>query len=83
MHENNLNNDFSRGDLEKLDLLMDLLSTTPAHQLRQSIHEIYHTYLIQNHEMLPLDFIKVATNMYHFFDFLDRLETTIPIKMDN
>ncbi len=54
--------------------LQDLFSSAPPAQLRQSLQEIYHTYIIQNHEMLPLNFTRIATNMYHLLDFLEKAE---------
>lgn len=54
--------------------LENLFSVAPPSELRQSIHEIYLTYIIQNHEMLPLNFTRIATNIYHLLDFLEKIE---------
>ena len=54
--------------------LNDLFSAAPPKELRQSIHEIYLTYIIQNHEMLPVNFTRIATHMYHLLDFLEKIE---------
>lgn len=58
--------------IKKLD---ELFSSAPPQQLRQSIHEIYLTYIIQNHEMLPIHFNRIATDMYFLLAFLDNIET--------
>jgi|GEM_PF-1029238 hypothetical protein len=57
--------------LKKLD---DLFVSAPPQQLRQSIHEIYLTYIIQNHEMLPVNFTRIATDIYFLLDFLEKIE---------
>ncbi len=57
-----------------LQRLNDLFSSAPPQQLRESIHEIYLTYIIQNHEMLPVNFTRIATDIYYLIDFLDKAE---------
>ncbi|MGN6648170.1 MAG: hypothetical protein ACTHJT_16720 [Cytophaga sp.] len=57
-----------------LQKLHDLFSSAPPQQLRESIHEIYLTYIIQNHEMLPVNFTRIATDIYYLIDFLDKAE---------
>lgn len=57
--------------LKKLD---DLFASAPPSQLRQSVHEIYLTYIIQNHEMLPMNFTRIATDIYFLLNFLEKVE---------
>jgi hypothetical protein len=57
-----------------LQRLNDLFASAPPKQLRESIHEIYLTYIIQNHEMLPVNFTRIATDIYYLIDFLDKAE---------
>ena len=47
--------------IEALDNLFD---SAPPQELRENLLEIYHTYLVHAHHTLPLDFEKLARNMY-------------------
>jgi len=64
----------SMKETEYLKNLEQLFVSAPPNQLRQSIHEIYLTYIIQNHEMLPVNFTRIATNIYYLIDFLEKME---------
>lgn len=61
----------SAESLERLDLL---LSSVPPQELRENLLEIYHTYLIYVHDSLPIDFDKIASNMYLLINCLRDLE---------
>jgi hypothetical protein len=47
--------------IQALDGLFD---AAPPQELRENLLEIYHTYLVHAHHTLPLDFEKLARNMY-------------------
>ena len=64
----------TNNELEIAKKLEELFASAPPNQLRQSIHEIYLTYIIQNHEMLPGNFTRIATNIYYLLDFLEKME---------
>lgn len=64
----------TNNESETAKYLEELFASAPPNQLRQSIHEIYLTYIIQNHEMLPINFTRIATNMYCLLDFLEKME---------
>jgi len=65
---------FKEEELIRLKKLDDLFSSASSQQLRESIHEIYLTYIIQNHEMLPTNFTRIATDIYYLLHFLDTVE---------
>ena len=46
------------------------LDAMPPAELRDNIMEIYQRFLIKEHEFLPLDFKKLASNLYILMDFL-------------
>jgi hypothetical protein len=74
MDETKITNELPQHTHNQMKDLEVLFSSAPPDQLRQSLHEIYLTYIIQNHEMLPLNFTRIATNMYHLLDFLEKAE---------
>ncbi|ABG57561.1 hypothetical protein [Cytophaga hutchinsonii] len=74
MDETKITNELPQHTDDQMKNLQVLFSSAPPDQLRQSLHEIYLTYIIQNHEMLPLNFTRIATNMYHLLDFLEKAE---------
>jgi hypothetical protein len=60
-----------------IELLDRLLDAAPPRELRDNLLEIYHTYLIHAHQSLPLDFEKIALNMYLLINCLGKLEETV------
>jgi hypothetical protein len=44
--------------------LDNLFDSAPPQELRENLLEIYHTYLVHAHHTLPLDFEKMARNIY-------------------
>ena len=46
-----------------------LEATSPA-ELRDHLLEVYHRFIITEHECLPADFQKIANNLYILLDFL-------------
>ena len=83
MVEKNGNEDFlkgirlSRSEIETLDRLFD---ATPPRELRENIEEIYHMYMVYAHQILPLDFEKLAMNMYLFIGTLDSIDKEMNVK---
>jgi hypothetical protein len=71
---NTTSEELSTKETAHLKNLEELFAAAPPNQLRQSIHEIYLTYIIQNHEMLPVNFTRIATNIYYLLDFLEKME---------
>lgn len=61
----------SAAAIRVLDRLFD---SAPPRELRENLLEIYHTYLIHASDTLPLDFEKLAMNMYHLIICLGILE---------
>ena len=55
---------------ESIELLDGLFEAAPPQQLRESVIEIYHTYLIHNHNTLPDDFDQIAYSLYHLIQCL-------------
>jgi hypothetical protein len=53
--------------IEKVE---SLFSSVPPDQLRRSITEIYLSYIIQNHTLLPNNFTDIASDLYILLDFL-------------
>jgi hypothetical protein len=49
----------------------NLLNFASPDELRRNVTEIYHSYVINEHEILPDNFEKMATNLYFLIDFLD------------
>lgn len=47
--------------VEKISRLLD---QAPAHELRDHLQEIYHTYIIREHNALPVNFEKIAMNIH-------------------
>jgi hypothetical protein len=61
-----------------IELLDNLLDAAPPHVLRENLLEIYHTYLIHAGNTLPIDFDRLAMNMYHFINCLGTLQRDNP-----
>ena len=61
----------SEAMIERLD---HLLEVSPPGELRNSLLEIYHTYIIHEHEALPLNFNKIAMGMYLLIECLTLAE---------
>jgi hypothetical protein len=59
---------------EDILALDNLFISAPPHELRANLQEIYHTYLIHAHQALPIDFEKLAMNMYLLIHCLERLD---------
>ncbi|UII31114.1 hypothetical protein LVD17_22745 [Fulvivirga ulvae] len=64
----------SRVTKELIRLFDNLLDFAPVPELRQTLIEVYHKYIISEHQMLPEDFNKIAANMYFLIDFLNDVE---------
>jgi hypothetical protein len=61
----------SRESIEQLD---GLFQSASPQQLRESVIEIYHTYMIHNHNTLPIDFDRISLNLYHFIQCLKTVD---------
>ena len=61
---------FTNLSRESIELLDGLFAAAPPQQLRESVIEIYHTYLIHNHNTLPDDFDQIAYSLYHLIQCL-------------
>jgi hypothetical protein len=59
---------------EAIAALDTLFQSAPPHELRANLQEIYHTYLIHAHQTLPIDFEKLAMNMYLLMHCLEKLD---------
>ena len=57
----------TRESIKQLDALFE--SASPL-KLRESVLEIYHVYLIHNHDILPIDFDSISLNIYHLIQCL-------------
>jgi hypothetical protein len=55
---------------ETIRQLDHLLAFATPEELRDTLIEVYHMYIIREHEMLPLDFKKMAENLYMLIGFL-------------
>lgn len=69
MEENENTHDFNflnniRLTPAAIQALDNLFDSAPPQELRENLLEIYHTYLVHAHHTLPLDFEKMARNMY-------------------
>ena len=62
---------FSEDALYQLDCLLEFAS---AQELREYLFEIYHSYIIHEHEMFPANFPEMARSMQVLFDFLKFME---------
>ena len=51
--------------------LDELLQFAPPEGLRNTLSEVYHSYIIREHETLPTNFESMANDMYFLFNFLD------------
>ena len=54
--------------------LDNLLQFAPPEDLRNTLLEIYHTYIIQEHETLPANFKRMANDLYFIINFLNNAE---------
>ena len=52
-------------------------------ELRDNILEVYQRFLIKEHEFLPVDFQKLASNLYILIDFLTLAEKEINKKPED
>jgi hypothetical protein len=63
-----------RLSLEAIQKLDHLLSVAPPREMREHLLEMYHTYLIHAHHALPINFDKMAANMYLLINCLRDLD---------
>ena len=57
-----------------LEELNELLEKASASSIRKSVTHVYHDYIYKNHQMLPFDFITIASNINNLIEFLENLE---------
>jgi hypothetical protein len=62
---------------EMIDRLENLIDVVPPDELREYLLEIYHSYIIHEHESLPANFSDMAQSMQILFDFLKFLDEEI------
>ena len=55
---------------EIIERLSDFLDAVPPRRLKNHIWVVFTQYLIHEHDSLPMDFDKVACDLYWLFDFL-------------
>jgi hypothetical protein len=55
---------------ETISRLDDFFDFTDPNELRENLIELYHSYIIHQHDSLPTDFGKFAESMSVFFDLL-------------
>ena len=70
----------SRVNQELVRLFDNRLDFAPVPELRQTLIEVYHKYIINEHKILPDDFDKTAANMYFLIDFLNDVAKKIETK---
>ena len=56
--------------------LNNLLEFTSPEDLRNTLIEIYHTYIIQQHHALPVNFETMSGQMYILLETLKHLQPT-------
>ncbi len=62
---------FTEETLYRLDNLLEFVK---PEDLREYVLEIYHQYVIREHEMLPGNFLEMAQSIKELVDFLKFLE---------
>lgn len=62
---------------ETIRQLDHFLEFARPQDVRNTLIEIYHLYIIHEHEMLPLDFKKMAEHLYFLITFLKIAEMEI------
>lgn len=63
---------------EALCRLSSFLECVPPEELREHLLELYHQYLINEHESLPVNFSDMAQNMQMLFELLKFLAQNNP-----
>jgi len=58
---------------ETIKQLDRILGYASAEEYRNTLIEIYHSYIIHEHHMPPQNFEQMATQMYFLIDFLKRV----------
>jgi hypothetical protein len=53
--------------IQQLDHILDF---SPPEEYRNTLIEIYHTYICREHDSLPCQFDRMADQMYFLIDFL-------------
>ena len=68
--------------LPALNQLHDFLSNFPAQDVRNSLLEFYQSYVMHEHDNLPLEFDEMATHFYCLDNFfkavIDKAKTKLP-----
>lgn len=59
---------------EMVKRLDDLLSFSPPGQMRQSLLTVYLQYIIDEHDVLPIDFEDIATDFWFLIEFFNTAE---------
>ena len=59
-----------------------VLEAAPPAELRDHLLEVYQRFLIKEHEFLPVDFQKLAGNLYILLDFLTLADKEINKKKE-
>jgi len=54
---------------EALNLLHDMLTNLPPHELRNTLLELYHNYVRHEHDNLPTHFDEMVTHFYCLDNF--------------
>jgi len=54
--------------------LDNFFSSVRPTDLRNTLLEIYHNYVIHEHQAFPIDFDRMAVHMYLFIDLLRRID---------
>lgn len=62
---------------ETISRLCNLFDFVSPDELREYLLEIYHSYIIHEHESLPVNFSDMAQSMQVLFDFLKFLDEEI------
>jgi hypothetical protein len=66
-----------RLSVEAIQRLDHLLSVASPCELREHLLEMYHTYLIHAHNALPINFDKMALNMYLLLNCLREIDEEV------
>jgi len=65
-----------------IDQLEQLFASSSAQAYRDTLVEVYHTYIMHEHEHFPVHFDAMAANMYALIEFLRMADTEMSGRRD-
>ncbi|MBL0740738.1 hypothetical protein [Chryseolinea lacunae] len=66
---------------EVLDKLVRLLDTASADEIRETILELYHIYIMREHNALSINFSEMAHHVHLLTDFLKTIDRAMQAKL--